>query len=212
MIKKKLLVIAAIAVLGAVVPVDSANASCVAEIYDVTPDSQSPSSLVAWFRGRCSGPHGEVGYSYNGKEVLGMTGYNPVMGYFFANGGFGIPIEKGLESYTIRIWFKDADGFVFSDPWTYWNPDFVSTPVEPTLSTSTTISPTTTIPASTTTTVSPTTTTTLAVAPVLSVEVTVTGSVEIKSSVPVMKVLKKVCVKNQKVQGKSHPKCKVAKK
>jgi hypothetical protein len=55
MMKKKFLVIAAIAVLGAVVPVDSANASCVAEIYDVTPDSQSPSSLVAWFRGRCSG-------------------------------------------------------------------------------------------------------------------------------------------------------------
>jgi hypothetical protein len=210
MMKKKILVVAAIAVLGAVIPVDSANASCVAEIYDVTPDSQSPSSLVAWFRGRCSGPHGEAGYSYNGKEVLGITGYNPVMGYFFANGGFGVPIEKGLESYTVRIWFKDADGVAFSNPWTYWNPDFISTPVEPTLVAATTS--TTTIPASTTTTVSPTTTTTLAVAPVLSVEVPVTGSVEIKSSVPVMKVLKKVCVKNQKVQSKSHPKCKVAKK
>jgi hypothetical protein len=211
MMKKKLLVIAAIAVLGAVVPVDSANASCVAEIYDVTPDSQSPSSLVAWFRGRCSGPHGEVGYSYNGKEVLGMTGYNPVMGYFFANGGFGIPIEKGLESYTIRIWFKDADGFTFSNPWTYWNPDFISTPVEPTLVAATTS--TTTIPASTTTTVPPTTTIPpTTIAPELSVEVLVSGSVEIKSSVPVMKVLKKVCVKNQKIQSKSHPKCKVAKK
>ena len=210
--KKKILVIAAIAVLGAVVPVDSANASCVAEIYDVTPDSQSPSSLVAWFRGRCSGPHGEAGYSYNGKEVLGMTGYNPVMGYFFANGGFGIPIEKGLESYTIRIWFKDADGFVFSNPWTYWNPDFISTPVEPTLITATTIP--TPIPASTTTTVPPTTTIPppTTVAPALSVEVLVSGSVQIKSSVPVMKVLKKVCVKNQKVQSKSHPKCKVVKK
>ena len=204
--------VAAIAVLGAVIPVDSANASCVAEIYDVTPDSQSPSSLVAWFRGRCSGPHGEAGYSYNGKEVLGMTGYNPVMGYFFANGGFGVPIEKGLESYTVRIWFKDADGFTFSNPWTYWNPDFISTPVEPTLITATTIAPTTTI--AQTTTIAPTTTITqtTTVAPALSVEVMVGGSVEIKSFVPVMKVLKKVCMKNQKIQGKSQPKCKVVKK